>query len=71
MEDEKLFSPHTPPEALATVLKNHILLNREDVVITPHIGFNSREAVQRIRETTAENITAFLAGNPQNEVKAP
>ncbi|MCW3488790.1 hydroxyacid dehydrogenase [Dethiobacter alkaliphilus] len=71
VEDEKLFSPHTPPETLTTVLKNHILLNREDVVITPHIGFNSKEAVQRIRETTVQNITAFLAGSPENVVKAP
>lgn len=71
IEEEKLFDPHTSPETLSTVLKNHLLLNREDVVITPHIGFDSREAVQRIRETTADNITAFLAGNPQNIVKVP
>lgn len=70
-EEEKLFDPHIPPETLSTVLKNHLLLNREDVVITPHIAFDSREAVQRIRETTADNIAAFLAGNPINVVKAP
>lgn len=70
IEEEKLFDPHTPPDKLATILKNHLLLNREDVVITPHIGFNSAEAVQRIRETTAGNIISFLAGNPQNIVKS-
>ena len=71
LDDENLFSPHTPPETLTTVLKNHILLNREDVVITPHIGFNSREAVLRIQQTTVQNITAFLNNKVQNEVKAP
>lgn len=71
VEEEKLFDPDILPETLAIVLQNHMLLNREDVVITPHIGFNSREAVQRIRQTTADNINAFLSGNPQNVVKAP
>lgn len=71
VEEEKLFDPEIPKEALTTMMKNHILLHREDVVITPHIGFNSREAVQRIRETTATNITAFLAGRSQNIVKGP
>ncbi|MDW7651191.1 MAG: hydroxyacid dehydrogenase [Bacillota bacterium] len=71
VEEEKLFAPETTPETLSTVLKNHMLLNREDVVITPHIGFDSREAVHRIRETTAANIQSFLAGSPQNLVKDP
>ncbi|MBS4022217.1 MAG: hydroxyacid dehydrogenase [Dethiobacter sp.] len=70
-EEEKLFNPQTPRETLSTMLKNHLLLNREDVVITPHIGFYSREAVQRIRETTADNILSFLAGRTQNAVKTP
>ena len=71
VEEEQLFDPKTSPETLTTVLKNHALLNREDVVITPHIGFDSLEAVQRIRATTAANITSFLTGNIQNEIKAP
>jgi D-lactate dehydrogenase len=71
VEEEKLFNPQIPPETLSTLLKNHLLLNREDVVVTPHIAFNSREAVQRIRKTTAENILSFLAGNPQNTVTGP
>jgi len=43
-------------------------LNRDSVVITPHIAFNSREAVQRILETTLENVRAYLRGQPQNLV---
>jgi D-lactate dehydrogenase len=71
VEEEKLYDAELPRETLATLMKNHLLLNREDVVITPHIGFNSREAVQRIRETTAANILSFLQGQLQNTVKAP
>lgn len=34
--------------------------------ITPHSAFNTKEAVQRILDTTVENITAFTLGKPQN-----
>ncbi|NLM46790.1 MAG: hydroxyacid dehydrogenase [Firmicutes bacterium] len=66
VEEEKLFDPEVPHETLSAFLKSQRLFNREDVVITPHIGFNSQEAVLRIRYTTADNINAFLAGRPQN-----
>lgn len=39
-----------------TVLKDHILMNRDDVLITPHNAFNSTEAIERILEQTVENI---------------
>ena len=54
---------------LQTTLKNHVLLHRENVVYTPHMAFYSREAVQRILDTTVENIRAFLASRPVNQVK--
>ena len=57
-------------DKLRTLLLNHSLLNRDNVVITPHIAFNSREAVQRILDTTVENVRAFLSGKPQNLVKS-
>jgi D-lactate dehydrogenase len=37
-------------------------------VITPHIAFDSREALQRILETTVSNIAGFLQGTPVNLV---
>jgi D-lactate dehydrogenase len=55
-----------PKERLITALKNHILLHRENVVITPHIAFDSREALQRILDTTVANIASFLDGSPIN-----
>jgi D-lactate dehydrogenase len=39
------------------------------VVVTPHVGFDSVEAVRRIAEVTAANVAAFLAGAPQNLVQ--
>jgi D-lactate dehydrogenase len=38
------------------------------VVVTPHIAFNSTEALERILPTTAENIQVFDAGKPANVI---
>lgn len=53
---------------IKTQLLNHVLLTRNDVVITPHNAFNSKEALIQILETTITNIKAFLEGKPQNLV---
>ena len=70
-EERQLLSKDFPKEKLATALKNHILLHRENVVITPHIAFDSREALMRILETTANNILTFLSGSPANLLTGP
>lgn len=65
-EERQLLSKDFPAEKLKTLLKNHILLHRENVVITPHIAFNSREAIQRILEMSSDNIIGYLEGKPRN-----
>ena len=67
-EERQLLEKEFPKERLITALKNHILLHRENVVITPHIAFDSREALQRILETTVANIVSFFNGVPMNLV---
>ncbi len=67
-EERQLLSKDFAKSKLATALKNHILLHRENVVITPHIAFDSKEALQRILETTVGNIIAFMSGTPTNLV---
>jgi glycerate dehydrogenase len=44
------------------------LLKAKNCIITPHIAWASLEARRRLMKTTAENIGAFLKGNPQNVV---
>jgi D-lactate dehydrogenase len=59
------------PERLAEIQRltaNESLLSRPNVIFTPHIAFNSAEAVQRINEVTLQNIIAFAAGTPINLV---
>ncbi len=38
------------------ILEDHILMNRDDVLITPHNAFNSQEALYRIEDTTLRNL---------------
>ena len=51
-----------------TMLQNHILMERDNVIITPHNAFNSKEAIQRIMETTVLNIHSFIIRRPVNIV---
>ncbi|MEO8354012.1 MAG: NAD(P)-dependent oxidoreductase [Chthoniobacteraceae bacterium] len=55
-------------EELRTLGRNEALLARPDVVFTPHVAFNSVEAVERIDQVTVENIRAFVAGKPINTI---
>jgi D-lactate dehydrogenase len=40
----------------------------DNVIITPHNAFNSTEALQRIIDTSIENIKNFENKNPKNIV---
>ncbi len=68
LDEEQVAFSETSRAKLSMLLKNHILLHRENVVITPHIAFDSHEAVDRILDTTLDNIKAFLDGLPKNRV---
>jgi D-lactate dehydrogenase len=67
-EAELIHSIFNKEHDLRNLVATHVLLRMRNVVITPHSAFNTREAVDRIVETSAANIAAFLAGNPQNIV---
>ena len=47
---------------------NHPFLGAKNLIITPHIAWSSKEARNRIMETTRENITKFIANAPINQV---
>ena len=70
MNDEmKLLSEaHPNLEELKNVLSNNYLINHPRVIVTPHIAFNTTEAIQRILDTTIDNILAFTRGQIQNKV---
>lgn len=58
-EVDILTSDFKDPQHLQTMLMNHVLANHPKVVMTAHNAFNSKEALQRILDTTVENIKAF------------
>jgi len=69
-EDKEIMSKHFPKKCdMRIILENHILAKMENVIITPHNAFNSVEALQRILDTTVENIKKFLKGKAGNLVK--
>lgn len=39
-----------------TILEDHLLMERDDVLVTPHNAFNSIEALHRIEDTTLRNL---------------
>lgn len=67
-EERQLLQEPVNVEHLRTAVRNRVLLAREDVVFTPHNGFNSREALTRILEVTLANLEAFRAGRSANQV---
>jgi glycerate dehydrogenase len=50
---------------------DHPLLEAPRCLITPHMAWASLEARRRLMRRTAENIEAFLSGEPRNVVRAP
>lgn len=67
-EEKQLLYDKDKIKSLKTLVEDHILLAKENVVYTPHIAFYSQEALERILETTVKNILLFIKNKPQNLV---
>ena len=65
-EAEVFRGPPLEKENLEALVANHVLLRFPNVIVTPHVAYNTHEAVARIIETTIENIEAFAMGSPKN-----
>lgn len=67
-EENQMLTKNVSVEHLEALLKRNILLKKENVIITPHMAFDSIEAVERIMDTTAENIINFFEGKDYHKV---
>lgn len=67
-ERELLSSEFLKSCDLKTQLLDHMLLGKENVIVTPHNAFDSGEALDHIAKTTVENIQGFLQGKPVNVI---
>lgn len=56
------------PEQLKITLLNHLFIDLDNVIVTPHNAFNTEEALENIIATTIENIDSYLQGKPKNIV---
>jgi D-lactate dehydrogenase len=54
---------------LQGLMRNRRLLAHPNVFFTPHVGFNSVEAIERINLGTVENIRRFIAGTAGHRKK--
>lgn len=44
---------------------NHVLIDMPNVIVTPHIAFETAEAMQEITQSTATSVNNFIAGADQ------
>lgn len=58
---------HDKAQAVLDILS---LRSMPQVVLTPHNAFNTQEAVDRIRQTTIQNITDYFKGQTPNKIEA-
>ena len=69
MEEKHLVWRKQNDEKMASLIKNHILLSKDNVIFTPHIAFYSQEACDRITLTTIANINNYSTGKIINQLK--
>ena len=68
-EEKQLLYEDDKIDILKKIVKDHILLSKDNVVFTPHIAFYSQEALERILNTTIQNIIDFMSKTPCNIIK--
>ncbi|MDI1364452.1 MAG: hydroxyacid dehydrogenase, partial [bacterium] len=66
----QIFRSATPPapEGLRSLVASHALLKLPNVIVTPHVAYDTREAVMRILAISLGNIEAFAQGAPRHVV---
>jgi D-lactate dehydrogenase len=67
-EEKELIHKKMTEQEWQTLIRNHLIVKDKNVVVTPHSAFYSKEAVERIVDTTLENIKGFLKGKNVNSV---
>jgi phosphoglycerate dehydrogenase-like enzyme len=50
---------------------DHPFLALDNVLLTPHVAFNTPEATLALLDITIDNIVSYFRGTPTNVVAAP
>ena len=67
-EENQMLTKNVEVDHLEAILKRNILLRMENVIITPHMAFDSIEAVERIMDTTIDNINNFFSKKEYHKI---
>ena len=68
LETGKVAAAAIDVASVEPILADNPLLTAKNCIMTPHIAWASKEARQRLMNSTVENLEAFLGGNPINVV---
>ncbi len=60
IEEEYLKRNDLPAIKLKKALESFYVLNQENVIVSPHMAYHTKEALTRILDTTVENISTFI-----------
>jgi len=66
-----LRSNEIPADLMRHGMEISTLQRMPNVIITPHNAFNTVEAIERINNTTVQNIIGYWYGNSPNKVQSP
>jgi D-lactate dehydrogenase len=67
--EEELLNKKINKKNMEKILLNKQIINHPNVIFTPHNAFNSKEAIQRIREETMNNYTSYMKKQPRNTIQ--
>jgi D-lactate dehydrogenase len=76
IEDENIIKDETAfilsnkinAQDMCTVIADHALMKMPNVIITPHNAYNTNEALDRILDTTTQNIASWIEQKTINVV---
>ena len=68
LNEEQIAGAATDVLSVEPPSKDNPLLTAKNLIITPHIGWATRAARERLMKIATDNLCAFLKGTPQNVV---
>lgn len=68
LKDEVAATKQGTVELFKSIIRDHVLVDMPNVIITPHIAFFSQEAYHEILSTAIADINGFAQGTPLNVI---